>query len=185
MFEELDQKASQTVFAKLVGASQPAISERIKKGQLEKDGTYAEWLQVYISGLREEAAGRADVSAQNVRKRKELAQALREEFELSKDYKLIIPTEFVGPDLISLIKEIQSQIMEAGNMSVQSIESEHAIQINDDLIFGPLRSALGNIAGRASQLVASITGRPIASGASADITGGGVDRKKHKSAVAK
>lgn len=137
----------------------------------------------YIRKLRDEAAGRGDKGLAAIRERKERAQAMREEFELSKDYKLIVPTEFVGPDLISLIKEIQTQVMEAGNITLQSIESEHSVQINDDLVFEPLRTALGNIAGRASQLVASITGRPIASSAATDITDRAMDRGKHQSAI--
>ncbi len=54
----LNEKASQTGFANLVGVSQQAISNQIKKENLSEDGTYQEWLHQYCDQLRQQAAGR-------------------------------------------------------------------------------------------------------------------------------
>lgn len=179
----LDVEATQSGFARLVGAQQPTINQRIKDGKLPATGTYRQWLTIYIDGLRDEASGRIDVSAQDVRKRKELAQAMREELELSKEYKLIVPVDAVASDLAEVMKTIRSQILEAGNIAIQAIESEHAINIDDDIVLAPLRSALGNIAGGAGQLVSRITGRPSAAVPAADYTDGAVDRRKPPASV--
>ena len=135
---------------------------------------------VYIRKLREEAAGRGDNSAVDVRKRKELAQARREELELSKELRLVINTNDLEPVLISLIKEIQSVTMEAGNKILQSIEADHDIQLHDDIVLGPLRSALGNIAGGGDKLISTFRQVPCASVSTAVVADGGVDREERQ-----
>ncbi|SEQ48875.1 hypothetical protein SAMN03080615_01654 [Amphritea atlantica] len=55
---KLDEKASQTGFANLVGVSQQAISSQVKKENLSENGTYQEWLHQYCDQLRQQAAGR-------------------------------------------------------------------------------------------------------------------------------
>lgn len=55
---DLDEKASQTGFAALIGTSQQTISKQIKKGHLSEGGTYGEWLHQYYEHLSTQAAGR-------------------------------------------------------------------------------------------------------------------------------
>ncbi|MGB0468562.1 MAG: hypothetical protein ACPGF7_13670 [Pontibacterium sp.] len=57
-FECLNEAANQTGFAGLVGVSQQAISARVRDGELPRDGTYGEWLDIYLTRLRDEASGR-------------------------------------------------------------------------------------------------------------------------------
>lgn len=54
----LNAKASQTAFARLVGVSQQAISKQIEKGNLSEGATFGEWLTEYCDQLRDQAAGR-------------------------------------------------------------------------------------------------------------------------------
>lgn len=55
---DLNAKASQTAFARLVGISQQAVSKQIEKGNLTEDGSFGEWLLQYCDQLREQASGR-------------------------------------------------------------------------------------------------------------------------------
>jgi len=172
MIKGLDDKATQAGFARLVGTSRQSISKRFSEGEFVEGETYQQWLTVYIERLRDEAAGRSDKELAAIRARKELAQARREELELSKEYKLVVEAIDLEPALVSLVKDIQSLVMEAGNKSLQAIESKHSIRLDDELILGHLRAALGNIAGGADQLIATNTESPCAS-VSAAITSNG------------
>lgn len=160
MFDCLDKKATQAGFSRLVGTSKQAVSQRFADGQLKPDGTYFEWLSVYLDRLRQEAAGRSEKQLAEIRGRKELAQAMREELSLASECRLIIHTPDVAPDLVSLMKKIQSQIMQAGNKALQSVEAEYGVEVKDELILDPLRAALRSVAGSADQLVSTITGEP-------------------------
>ena len=175
MLEGLEDKATQAGFARMVGTSRQTINKRFSDGEFVDGETYQQWLTVYIEKLREEAAGRSDKELTAIRARKELAQARREELELSKEYKLVVVVDDLEPSLVSLMKEIQSAVMEAGNKSLQTVEAKHSIKIDDELILRPLRAALRNIAGSADQLVATNTGMPNASVSTAIAAGGGVD----------
>jgi len=55
----LNSKVTQREFGQLVGISQPAVSDLLKREVLFENGTAAEWLKSYCSHLREQAAGRS------------------------------------------------------------------------------------------------------------------------------
>lgn len=75
-FDCLEKEATQTGFAGLVGVSQQAISARVRDGELLRGGSYAEWLDVYLTRLRDEASGRGgDDEAELRRARTEDMQA--------------------------------------------------------------------------------------------------------------
>jgi|GEM_PF-1337747 len=67
-FDCLEEKASQTGFAGLVGVSQQAISARCRSGELPVGGTYGEWLDIYLTRLRDEASGRGGDDEAELRK---------------------------------------------------------------------------------------------------------------------
>lgn len=54
----LDEVASQTGFADILGISQQAVSKQVKKGTLSQGGTYGDWLHEYYDHLADQAAGR-------------------------------------------------------------------------------------------------------------------------------
>jgi len=56
---ELDFAMTQEKFGELVGISQPAVSELLTRGVLQRHGSAGEWLKAYCGNLREQAAGRA------------------------------------------------------------------------------------------------------------------------------
>lgn len=178
MFPCLDEKATQTGFAKLVGVTKQAIGRRYSEGQFPAGGSYATWLQIYLESLRVEAAGRSEKELAAIRGRKELAQAMREEFELAKEMKMVVLVEDISPGLIGILKEIQTNIIQAGKRSMQAIQAEHQIKLHDDIVLEPLRAALRDVAGSADQLVATLEGQPSRAVSAAFAADGGVDREK-------
>jgi hypothetical protein len=136
----------------------------------------------YIRKLREAAAGRSDEQLGVNRARRELADAMLKELELAEKYKLIINVDGVEPMLISLMKEIQSVVIEAGNKALQAIETTHELKVDDDLVLGPLYAALGNLAASGDQLVATVSGQPCASVSTATQAGRAVDRGQRPAA---
>lgn len=58
MVIELDKGVTQAAFGKLVGISQPAVSDLLRRGVLHDKASLGEWIVAYCSHLREQAAGR-------------------------------------------------------------------------------------------------------------------------------
>lgn len=55
----MQSSVTQKVFGEIVGISQPAVSDLIKRDVLTEGDTLANWIIAYCSNLREQAAGRA------------------------------------------------------------------------------------------------------------------------------
>lgn len=97
-FDCLDEPATQTGFASLVGVSQQAISTRVRNGELPKDGTYAEWLDIYLTRLRDEASGRGgggdEAALRRARTEDTLAAAAMKRLQFNeKAGELVVKTE--------------------------------------------------------------------------------------------
>ena len=136
----------------------------------------------YIRRLRDSAAGRSDDSLAQIRARKELAQAQREELELAKEYRLIAPVYELRPAIVGFMRECLTQITQAGKKAVQNINAQHQVNVSDDLVLGPLRTALGNLGASGDQLVATVEGMPCGAVSAAIAADSGVDRKEHPAA---
>jgi len=76
MLSSLQIAVTQKVFGEIVGISQPAVSDLIKRGILTDGDIASNWLIAYCSHLREQAAGRAgsDGSLDLVSERARLAK---------------------------------------------------------------------------------------------------------------
>lgn len=174
---------SQTKIAEHLDMSTRNLREVLGSLGLDwKDSSLDEIRIAYIRKLRETAAGRGDDKLSDARIRRELADARLKELQFAKENKMIINVDDIEPAIISLFKEILSAVMEAGNKSLQSIENEHNLKLDDNLVLGHLRTALGNIAAGGDKLIANITGLPCASVSKAARPAGNVDRKKSKAA---
>jgi len=80
---DLSSHATQTEFGGLVGISQPAVSDLLKKHVLSDGATVGQWLREYCSNLREVAAGRmANGDLGLATERAALARAQRERIEM-------------------------------------------------------------------------------------------------------
>ena len=72
---DLTRPLSQETFGVLVGISQPAVSDLMKRGVIADGGTCGEWLLAYTKHLRDAAAGRGDGELANERARLAREQA--------------------------------------------------------------------------------------------------------------
>lgn len=156
---DLERKAKQTEFSELVGTSQPAIANLVKRGILRRNASYGEWLQSYCDRLRTEAAGRgADNNAELTRARidesRENTLAKRQD-RLTKAKVLVVVDE-VAHVVEELGSTIKSSTMGAGDRILQSIEDAYSIELDEKLVYEPLRNSLRNIATSTSELVDSI-----------------------------
>ncbi|MDC0003794.1 protein phosphatase CheZ [Porticoccaceae bacterium] len=177
-------KFSQAELAEHLDISERRLRDLLREFGLDHKADSADSIRLaYISKLREEAAGRSEKGLAAVRERETMASAQLKELDLAERLKLIINIPDIEPLLIHLMKDMQAQIIAAGNRAVQAIEAEHGITLNDELILKPIRSALGNVAGSADQFNSRLTGKPRASIAAATDGDSGVDREERKTAV--
>tara|TARA_B110000503_G_scaffold4956_1_gene6592 strand:- start:1128 stop:1847 length:720 start_codon:yes stop_codon:yes gene_type:complete len=177
---------SQTDLAGHLDISERRLRDLLKELGLDHRVDSADAIRIaYISKLREEAAGRSEKGLAVVRERETLASAQLKELDLAERLKLIINVPDLEPLLIHLIKDVQAQIIAAGNRAVQAVEASQGITVDDELILNPIRAALGNVASSADQFNARLTGKPCASISAAADADRAVDRKKHKTAVRK
>lgn len=80
---DLAEPMTQTKFGELVGISQQAVAELVKRGVLAEGAAAGEWLLAYTGRLREQAAGRwAGDELDLARERAGLARAQRERIEM-------------------------------------------------------------------------------------------------------
>lgn len=156
---DLAAKAEQQRFGNVVGITQPAVAKHVKSGLLPRGGTYGEWLALYADQLRKEAAGRSGETQQT------LAQARieesRENAAEKKQRRLTAARQLLlRSDIEHLVLElaatIRQTVVSTGESMQESIESKYSVELTDDDITEPLRSALGHVADRAGQFVESL-----------------------------
>lgn len=132
----LSEQAKQTVFAQLVGVSQPAINKQIEKGVLIRGGSYQDWLNSYIEQLRDQAAGRGGDKQAN------LTQARIEESEMKTATMRIQYHEKLGT--LVVLAEAQALLVnwaayanrefrQANNRLVLDIKSMLGVDVPDEL----------------------------------------------------
>lgn len=99
---ELCQAMSQSEFGKLVGISQPAVSDLLSRGVLSKDANASQWLIEYCGNLREIAAGRlasGDLDLATERSALARVQRMKLEIELLEIQGKLIPVDMIEPRL--------------------------------------------------------------------------------------
>ena len=155
MNEFLNQKATQVVFAELVGVSQQSISKQLDKGVLHSGQTLGEWLIRYCKRLRDEAAGRGGSQQES------LAIAKTEEanvktalnrlaYHEKKD--TIILDRDVGYVLNDWAGYANREYKSGIEKIVQSIESEHRVSVDRSMVNNIAGSTTERIQGYASKL---------------------------------
>lgn len=154
-------KASQTRFAEVVGVTQQAIALKVKEGVLPKDGTYGEWLALYADRLRKEAAGRSGEAQDRLTEAR--IEESRENSAEKKQRRLAAARQLlqradVEHILLELPAMVRQQVMTTADAIQEKLESRYSIEMTDDDIKEPLRSALGHVADRAVKLVESLDG---------------------------
>tara|TARA_R110000772_G_scaffold58539_1_gene132477 strand:- start:10101 stop:10610 length:510 start_codon:yes stop_codon:yes gene_type:complete len=151
----LDQKATQTSFAQLVGCSKQAIQKHAQRIGLPRDGSLGEWLKLYCDHLRSEAGRQGGESASDLAKQrvlesqqKTLAMSLENMTRLGH----LVSTEQMSEAFNEFASAVPISINSAAENILSGIESKHAITVDDELVRGPLRIAAERMAGLARKL---------------------------------
>ncbi|WP_444923464.1 hypothetical protein ACJJH9_16935 [Microbulbifer sp. DLAB2-AF] len=142
----LDDQASQSGFARLVGASQPAIAKHYKAEVFTVGASYKVWLHEYCERLRTEAAGR---QANEARNRRDMAQAVESEAnaqlkmrELYRQDQLILDIESVRKAMVEWSTIGKNEFIGAVESIVIAIESQHAITVDREPLQPNIDAAL-------------------------------------------
>ncbi len=148
MSDMLDEKATQTSFAELVGVSKQAIQKKAQRIGLSPSGTHREWVRTYCAHLIAEAAGRGGSDQNNLTKQriaesqqKTLALALANEKELSH----LVIAEDLASALDELARSMRVNIIGSSEKIINEIESKYSITLDDELVHQPLRDAAERI----------------------------------------
>lgn len=115
MAVNLAGRLSQADFGELVGISQQAVGDLVKRGVLPEGGTAHEWLLAYTARLREQAAGRwAGNELDLARERAGLARAQKERVEMlnAQARREVLPVGLLETVLARLARQIAG-ILEA------------------------------------------------------------------------
>ena len=79
----MPKDTTQEQFAKLVGITQPAVSQLMRKGVLTRGGSIGQWLQEYVRNLREQAAQfKSDDGIDRIKEAALLDRKKREKIEI-------------------------------------------------------------------------------------------------------
>jgi len=147
---DLDDKAKQTEFASLVGASQPAIHKHLDNGTLVRGGTYRQWLRAYCEKLRDEASGRTAsdqrLKLDEARTREASANARMKELMLFKEEQLILDKAQVREAIDGWIALAKSEYTNSIEKILAMLESQHGITIDRESIDGTTAAAMRVIA---------------------------------------
>lgn len=145
----LTDQATQTGFAELLDVSQQTISKQYKKKVLQSGGTYQEWLVQYTKHLREEAAGRGGDSQQvltRARIEETLENTAAKRQQRLKDAGTLLDKDDTAMLASEMAGQIRGHVMTAGDEIIEELISLHKLELEDDLILKPLRTALGHCA---------------------------------------
>jgi hypothetical protein len=154
----LDDQANQTVFARVLGCSQPAISKHVQKGTLPAGGTYGEWFNALFRHLQDQAAGRGSSLTDELnRARIDETNMKTANARLDYNAKLgsLVPIDWAVDALRDWAsfanREYQSGIRDL----VSDIQSTHKIEVSAELIEKHAGTTTRRIADHAQQLVQS------------------------------
>ncbi|WP_413662497.1 hypothetical protein [Microbulbifer sp. CNSA002] len=147
----LDDQATQSGFARLVGATQPAIAKHFKAEVFTVGASYEVWLHEYCERLRTEAAGR---QANEARNRRDMAQAIESEVnaklkmrELYREDQLILDVESTRKAMVEWSTVGKNEFIGAVESIIIAIESQYAITVDREPLQPNIEAALRTIGG--------------------------------------
>lgn len=159
MSDFLDQVATQTGFANLVGCSQQAINKQAKKIGLSDGGSYRQWLLCYVNSLREEAAGRnysSESEANSLKLRKLQGEVTALEISNARELGTLVLAQDGAAIVESLGKKFTSEIQTAQMQIINGIQSKYDIELDENVITSPMQSAARSCESHAGKLVDDI-----------------------------
>lgn len=151
----LDDKATQTSFANLVGCSKQAIQKHAQRIGFPRGGSLGDWLKIYCDHLRNEAGRQGGESAGELAKQR-ILESRQKTLAMSLDNmeKLghLVSTDDMAAVFGEFATAVPISINSAAERILSGLESKHAITIDDELVHGPLRAAAERMAGLARKL---------------------------------
>lgn len=157
MDEFLNQTATQSAFAGLVGVSQQAISKQLEKGVLKPGASLRVWLLDYCERLREEAGGRGGVDQQS------LTQARTMEARASAELKLmmiqekagtLVPVDEVEPLLAAMVTAARTELLALPDKLAAELKALTGAEVDAALIEERIHDALNHLATSLQDLAA-------------------------------
>lgn len=114
---DLTLSMSQEAFGDLVGITQPAVSDLMKRGVIAEGGACRDWLLAYTKHLRDQAAGRGDGELANERARLAREQADAQAMKNQQARREVAPVgvleevlAHVGRQIATVIEGIQPKL---------------------------------------------------------------------------
>lgn len=157
----LNDQANQSVFAKIVGISQPTVHKHAKRLGLIPGQTYAEWILAYTNQLRTEASGRAhesDSSFIALKKRKAELENIDLTITVGEKLEIFVPTEIALSTIYDLLDFFQQELINVGDNISEKLESKFNIEVDDECISDPIRATAERVASNARELGQSFIG---------------------------
>lgn len=134
----LDDEAKQTVFAELVGASQPAISKYHRLGILVKGQSLGQWLLAYCEKMRSEASGREVTDSRKrldeAKTREALANAETKELALYREKELILDRNQVRLAMADWVNTAKSEYESSVEKIIALIEDKHGVTVDRESV---------------------------------------------------
>ena len=151
----LDRQGSLAEFGALVGIEKQAVHKLRGKGVLSDEATLARWLLEYCDNLRRQAAGRGgDAQGELTRARIEESREntrLKQLERLTKEGSLV-EADQVAPVMEGWADQVRQDVTGCGGEIIEGIESRYSIELDSELVHGPLRDTLGRARERAQEL---------------------------------
>lgn len=137
MDEFLNQAATQSAFAGLVGVSQQAISKQIEKGVLKPGASLRAWLLDYCERLREEAGGRGGDSQLNLTKQRaeeSMVKTAMMRLEYNKQIGELVPAEDAALVITDWCSAANREYRSGISKLIGEIQSKFKIDIPPEMV---------------------------------------------------
>lgn len=149
MITNLDETATQTGFASLVGVSQQAISKRVDAGTLAMGQTYRVWLQVLFEKLSTEAAGRGgedQASLTKARTEEATASAQLKQIMIMEKAGKLVPVDGIEPLLLAMVTAARTELLALPDKLTNELKALYGVEIDAALIEEKIHAALAHLA---------------------------------------
>lgn len=148
MEEFLDQQATQTLFASIVGVTQQAISKQVKEGVLKPGASLRTWLVDYCEHLREEAAGRGGEDQKNLTKARTmdaLASAELRQLQIKEKAGELVPVAEIEPLLMAMVTAARTELLALPDKLAAELKALTGAEVDASLIEERIHDALNHL----------------------------------------
>lgn len=167
---DLDEVATQTRFAAMLGISQPAIHKHVDVGTLKMGQTYGTWLVLLFEKLRDEAAGRSgedQASLTRARTQEATASAQLKQLMILEKAGKLVPIDGIEPLLIAMVTAARTELLALPDKLTNELKALYGVEVDAALIEENIHAALAHLA---TSLPDILAGNVEADGGSVDAT---------------